>query len=142
MQKLDFLDAVDLIVSEDPRFDREAYVFLRDALDYTVKLQKKSREEHENQHVTGQQILDGVRQYALKQFGPMSVTVLNYWNIHRCEDFGTMVYALIRAGTFSKTSTDSEEDFRSLYTFEDAFVRPFLPDRPAGAVRQRAPLSS
>ncbi len=131
MQKLDFAEAVDLIVARDPRYDREAYSFLRDALDYTVKQRKKSR-DNACGHVTGQQLLEGIRQYALKQFGPMVVTVFDYWGIHRCEDFGEMVYNLIRTGVFGKTETDSIEDFKGGYTFEAAFVAPYqlVPEMP------------
>jgi uncharacterized repeat protein (TIGR04138 family) len=137
MQKLDFAEAVDLIAEQDRRFDREAYFFLRDALDYTVKQRKKLREGEPSGHVTGQQLLEGIRQYALKQFGPMAVTVFDYWQVQRCEDFGTMVYSLIRVGIFGKRETDSIEDFKSCYTFEEAFVAPFQPERPLERNRLR-----
>jgi len=134
MQKLDFAEAVELITKQDRRFDREAYFFLRDALDFTVRQRRKPRESdpalHGSGHVSGQQLLEGIRQYALKQFGPMVVTVLEYWNVQSCEDFGAMVYGLIRVGIFGKTDADSIEDFKGGYTFEDAFVAPFLPERP------------
>ncbi len=130
MQKLDFAEAVDQITSADRRFDREAYFFLRDALDYTVKQRKRLREGEGCGHVTGQQLLEGIRQYALKQFGPMVVTVFDYWNVQRCDDFGVMVYSLIKLNIFGKTDTDSIEDFKGGYSFEDAFVTPFLPERP------------
>ncbi|MEI9894023.1 MAG: hypothetical protein WDN28_09065 [Chthoniobacter sp.] len=68
MQKLDFGEKLDLIVAQDPRYDREAYHFLRDALDYTVKLRKKAKEGGD--HVTGQQLLEGIRQFALKGIRP------------------------------------------------------------------------
>ena len=127
MQKLDFGEKLDLIVQQDSRYDREAYLFLRDALDFTVKLRKKAKEG--NDHVTGQQLLDGVRQFALKQYGPMVPTVLGYWGVRRCEDFGEMVFNFIREGIFGKTDTDTIEHFSGGYTFHEAFVVPFLPER-------------
>ncbi len=129
MQKLDFAEAIDLIVERSPRYDREAYFFLRDALDYTVKVRKKARDASGSGHVSGQQLLEGVRQYAIKQFGPMVVTVLEYWGIKRCEDFGAMVYNLINIGVFGKTDTDSQEDFKGGYNFKEAFVDPYQPER-------------
>lgn len=138
MQKLEFSEAVDLIVDQDRRFDREAYFFLRDSLDYTVKMRKKLREAEGTGHVTGQQLLEGIRQYALKQFGPMVPTVFDYWNVHRCEDFGQIVYSLIRVGVFGKTDSDSIEDFKSIYSFEEAFVAPFRPEQPAPRNRLRS----
>ena len=127
MQKLDFGEKLDLIVQQDSRYDREAYVFLRDALDHTVKLRKKAREEAA--HVTGQQLLEGIRQFALKQFGPMVPTVFGYWGVRRCEDFGEMVFSLIREGVFGKTDNDSLEHFSGGYDFHEAFVAPFLPEK-------------
>lgn len=127
MLKPDFAEAVELILAEDKRFDRDAYFFLRDALDYTTKLRKKQRDTLGNEHVTGQQLLEGVRQYALKQFGPMVLTVFEYWGIKHGFNFGEMVYSLIRLETFGKTEADSIEDFRGGYTFAEAFVEPFQP---------------
>jgi uncharacterized repeat protein (TIGR04138 family) len=136
MQKLDFGEALDLIHSRDPRYDREAYHFLRDALDYTIKQRKKAKEG--TGHVSGQQLLEGIRQYALKQFGPMVPTVLNYWGVQRCDDFGEMVFNLIRVGIFGKTERDSIEDFKHGYSFQEAFVAPFLPDQASAHPRLSA----
>src|SRR5262249_29313470 len=84
-------------------------------------------------HVTGPELLDGVRQYALKEFGPMVMTVFDSWGIRSCEDIGHMVFNLIAAGGFGKTEQDSIEDFKNVYDFEEAFVRPFAPAKPEGA---------
>jgi uncharacterized repeat protein (TIGR04138 family) len=126
MQKIGFAEALDSIVASDARYQRDAYVFLRDALDYTTKQQKKARGAAVR-HVAGPELLDGVRLYALKEFGPMALTVFSYWGIHRCEDIGHMVFNLIGAGIFGKTEQDSIEDFKSVYNFQDAFVKPYLP---------------
>jgi uncharacterized repeat protein (TIGR04138 family) len=74
-------------------------------------------------HVTGPELLDGVRQYALKEFGPMVMTVFDSWGIRSCEDIGHMVFNLIGAGVFGKTEQDSIEDFKNVYDFEEAFVK-------------------
>lgn len=127
MQKIGFAEALDSIVATDGRYSREAYVFLRDALDYTTKQQKKIKGAPVR-HVAGPELLQGVRQYALKEFGPMVVTVFSYWGIQKCEDIGHMVFNLISAGIFGKTEQDSIEDFKSVYDFNEAFVRPFEPE--------------
>ncbi len=129
MQKIGFAEALDSIVDTDPRYSREAYAFLRDALDYTTKQQKKVKGAP-IRHVAGPELLEGVRQYALKEFGPMVVTVLSYWGIRCCEDIGHMVFNLIGAGIFGKTEEDSIEDFKSVYDFGGAFVQPFQPQKP------------
>src|SRR5918911_1285602 len=130
MQKIGFAEALDSIVAADPRYAREAYVFLRDALDFTTKQQKKIRGTTVR-HVAGPELLEGVRQYALKEFGPMVVTVLSYWGIRSCEDIGEMVFNLIDAGVFGRSERDSREDFKCGYDFAQAFVEPFLPEKPA-----------
>ena len=129
MQKIGFAEALDSVVKSDPQYDRDAYVFLRDALDFTTKQQKKMKGTTVR-HVAGPELLDGVRQYALKEFGPMAVTVFGYWGVHGTEDIGHMVFNLIDAGIFGKTEEDSLEDFKNVYDFQDAFVKPFEPVTP------------
>jgi uncharacterized repeat protein (TIGR04138 family) len=82
-------------------------------------------------HVTGPELLDGVRRYALKEFGPMVITVFDNWGVRSCEDIGNIVFNLIGAGVFGKTEEDSIEDFKNVYDFKEAFVKPFAPEKPA-----------
>ncbi len=138
MQKIGFAEALDSIVRSDPRYQRDAYVFLRDALDFTTKQQKKTKGTSVR-HVTGPELLDGLRQYALKEFGPMVMTVFDNWGVHSSKDIGHMVFNLIGAGIFGKTEEDSIEDFRDVYDFEEVFVKPFAPEKPA-VTRARAQL--
>ncbi len=128
MQKIGFAEALDSIVASDPRYQREAYVFLRDSLDFTTKQQKKAKGATVR-HVSGPELLEGVRQYALKEFGPMVVTVFDNWGIRSCEDIGHMVFNLIGAGIFGKTDEDSIEDFKAVYDFNDAFLKPFTAEK-------------
>ncbi len=128
MQKIGFAEALDSIVANDARYHRDAYVFLRDALDFTTKQQKKIKGALVR-HVAGPELLDGVRLYALKEFGPMVVTVFSTWGIRKTEDIGHMVFNLIGAGIFGKTEEDSIEDFKNIYDFEEAFVKPFVPEK-------------
>lgn len=129
-----FDEAIDQVLARDPRFDRAAYHFLRDALDYTLKVRKKA--SGAQGHITGPQLLEGIRQHALKSYGPMVPTVLEYWGVGRTEDFGAMVFSLVEEGIFGKTETDSIEDFKNVYSFHDAFIAPFQPRPPLGAARK------
>lgn len=131
MQDLEFNEIVGLICKEDSRFNRKAYTFVRQALDHTVKELKKKTPERtgKSQHVTGAELLEGIRSFALDQFGPMTKTVLTTWGITRCSDFGDIVFNLIDYNVFSKTESDRREDFANLYDFEEAFVKPFVPTR-------------
>jgi uncharacterized repeat protein (TIGR04138 family) len=129
MQDSNFPRIVALICKEDPRFDRKAYDFVRLGLDHTVKeiRKKDASRTGKSRHVTGPELLDGLKVYALEQFGPLSKTVLNSWGVRRCRDFGDIVFNLIECNAFSKTDNDRREDFADLYDFEDVFVKPFLP---------------
>jgi uncharacterized repeat protein (TIGR04138 family) len=130
MQKIGFAEVLESVVDSDPRYQRDGYIFLRDALDFTTKQHKKVK-GGSVRHVTGPELLDGVRQYALKEFGPMVMTVFDSWGIRSCEDIGHMVFNLIGAGVFGKTEQDSIDDFKNVYDFEEAFVKPFAPAKPA-----------
>lgn len=131
MQDPDFAEIVGLICKEDPRFDRKAYDFIRLGLDHTVKelKNKESTRASRSRHVSGPELLEGLRVYALDQFGPLAKTVLESWGVNRCSNFGDIVFNLIEYNVFSKTDNDSREDFSDIYTFEDAFVKPFLPTK-------------
>lgn len=125
---LSFNEAVDLIVKEDSRYDAESYVFLRDALDVTLKKRKKAKKESVSSHVSADELLEGFRLHAIKEFGPMAPTVFGYWGLHSCEDVGNLVFNLVKAGIFAKTDQDTMDAFRSGFDFDEAFVTPFRPN--------------
>ena len=132
MKKQNFNEMVNLIVKEDDRYTKEAYGFLKEALDFTMRKEKKRKGKlvSKNQrHDTGEELLEGVREYALEQYGPMAYTVLTSWGLKMCEDFGEIVFNLIEYGVFSKNDEDSKEDFASIDDFEEASLKPFLPER-------------
>jgi uncharacterized repeat protein (TIGR04138 family) len=125
MQK-SFNEVVGQIIEKDPRYAKEAYTFLKEALEFTIKQKKRGKSEA-GSHVDAGELLDGFRQLALKEFGPMVMTVFEYWGIAASEDVGQMVFNLIEAGVFGKTESDSVEDFRGALNFHAAFVEPFEP---------------
>jgi uncharacterized repeat protein (TIGR04138 family) len=128
MTKVPFDQSVRKVTSRDPRYAADAYAFLRDALDFTIRSIKKARAK-EPGHVSGPELCHGIREYALQQFGPMVPTIFEAWGLHTTRDFGEMVFNLIETGAFSKSDADRREDFDNVFTFEEAFVRPFLPHR-------------
>ena len=139
MQKRSFEEALNLILKEDRRYAAEAYFFVRTALDFTIKLYSKP-DSGPARHVSGRELLEGLRQFALKEFGPMAFTVLKTWGLTCTEDFGGIVFNLVSKGVLGKTSEDRQEDFAGGYNFEAAFVQPFRPaktgkphDEPAGS---------
>lgn len=127
MQELNSDQVLEQILQRDPRYHRDAYSFVREALDHTQKSAGKGGRKTVPSHVTGQQLLEGIRAYGLGQFGPMTQSVLEEWGVRRCEDFGEIVFNMVEAGLLSKTETDSRDDFKGGYDFHEAFRRPFLP---------------
>jgi len=128
MQKPNFGESVDEILTRDNRYDRDSYYFVREGLDFTLKMLKKLHHATAVQrHVSGQELLEGLRRYALDQFGPMAKTVLDYWGVRKCEDFGAIVFSMVDKGILGKTEQDSPADFAGGFDFEEAFVRPFQP---------------
>jgi len=134
MQRLTFEEALTLILQTDTRYPKEAYVFLRLALNFTIKSLNKP-DQGPARHITGRELLDGIRQYAVQEFGPLSRTVLAAWGITRTEDFGEIVFTLVSHGILGKTDQDKKEDFSNCYSFHEAFVAPFLP----AAIRKTKP---
>ena len=126
MQEINFDEAVELILDRDSRYPREAYVFVREALDYTQKLVGKET-RGAIRHVSGQELLEGIRKFALNQFGPMTTTVFEEWNIRQCRDFGEIVFNMVEIGLLAKTEKDTRDDFQNGYDFTDAFRKPFWP---------------
>ena len=126
MQEVSFEDTLETILAKDPRYQREVYLFVREALDYTQKLVGKEN-GGKVRHITGQELLDGIRRFALEQFGPMTLTVFGEWGVRECRDFGEIVFNMLEIGLLAKTAKDSRADFEGGYDFEDAFRKPFLP---------------
>lgn len=126
MQNTGFQEAVETVCQDDRRYHPEAYAFLRDSLEATIKRRKKSKKEP-GPHVGAVELLDGFRLHALGEFGPMALMVLNYWGVMATADVGQMVFNLVKAGIFGKTDDDTAESFRDVYDFREAFVAPFRP---------------
>lgn len=131
-------DILDRMVKEDGRYDREAYIFVGDALKHT-QCSASRKSEVQPSHVSGAELLDGIRSFALETYGPMTLTVFSEWGLTQCEDFGEIVFSMIKHDLLSKTDEDKKEDFRSIYDFEEAFRHPFLPARKLPAEKTVSP---
>lgn len=129
MQAVSFEEVVEQITAKDKRYARDAYQFLREALDHTHKAAGKPAAKSSKQirHVTGQELLEGIREYALQTFGPMAMTVFEEWGIRSCTDFGEIVFIMVEHSLLKKTDKDSRTDFENGYDFHAAFREPFLP---------------
>jgi len=142
MEKINFSERLEEILHSDARYDRDAYHFVREGLDFTLKMLKKQGDTS-TRHVSGQELLEGLRQHSLQQFGPMTKTVLNYWGINQCEDFAEIVFNMVEKGILGKTEQDSREDFKGGYDFDEAFVKPYMPPpRSTGRRANSTPATS
>jgi uncharacterized repeat protein (TIGR04138 family) len=111
----ELFEKLDEILLSDSRYKMEAYVFVINALDYTMsRLMRQG-------HVTGPELLDGIRQLAKREFGPMARSVFENWGVTGTADFGEIVFTLVEAGLLGKTDEDSLSDFDDVYDFGDVF---------------------
>ena len=111
----DFFSQVEQICKKDPRYKPDAYEFLMQALLVTQK------ELNRNGHLSGKELLEGIRRFGLEQYGPMTKTVLEHWGIKTTEDFGEIVFNMVENGLLSKTENDCRADFKGVYDFKEAF---------------------
>ncbi len=111
------------VVDRDCRYSIQSYQFIFEALDFTAsRLGKKYNSTmEEERHVTGQELSEGIKEYALRKFGFMARIVFVQWGITKSEDFGEIVFNLVDSGLMGRTESDSLEDFKDLYDFYTEF---------------------
>jgi uncharacterized repeat protein (TIGR04138 family) len=124
------------VLRQDKRYKIEAYAFVFEALRYAHEVLgmggvakpeptksteaggRVAKEPATERHLTGQELCEGIRQYALEQYGFMARSVLESWGVRNTGDFGEIVFNLIRAGEMRKTDSDRREDFDDVFDFE------------------------
>lgn len=84
-------------------------------------LQVKSDVEDDSSHISGQELLDGVRVLGLKRYGMMAPSVFKSWGILATEDVGHIVFEMIDRGELRKTDRDQLSDFFDVFSFETVF---------------------
>jgi len=121
------------ISTKDPRYKEEAYEFIMEALSYTQKKFKRTK------HVSGEEILEGIKDLLIKQFGPMTIMVLENWGITETEDFGNVIFNLVRNKVLNKTEEDDITTFKNAYDFEEVFDRGYRKQLHKKVSRMRTP---
>ncbi len=106
-----FEDAVNSILRRHDEYAPDAYDFLRQAMDTTVRQYKK---DEQSRHLTAEELYMGVCALALEEFGPMAKSVMSYWGVHDGRDVGKIVFYMIEAGIFGKQEDDTIEQFHRL----------------------------
>ena len=125
-----FADGIEERISQlrraDRRYERNGYFFVLDALDFTIETLGKVREQAGgSRHVGGRELLEGLRELAAEQFGPLATVVLQRWGIQTTEDVGEVVFNLIEIGLLSRRDADSRLDFADGFDFEPTFEEEF-----------------
>ncbi len=111
----DFQTIIEHISEQDIRYKEDAYEFVMEALSLTQKKMKCAR------HITSEELLQGMKQLLMKKYGPMTMTVLEYWGVKTTEDFGNIVFNLVDNKVLSKTEEDDIEMFKNAYDLKEVF---------------------
>lgn len=125
-KKLSSTNSIDweAIRAQSP-YPNDSFIFVQEGLEFTVQ-QVYGRDTMDREpgscHVSGAELCHGLRDYAVRKYGLMARSVLAHWNIVRTEDFGRIVFTMVDAGIWSSTDEDSLEDFRGVYSFDEAFA--------------------
>lgn len=123
----DFESAFRDIQTRDPRFARDAYLFVFEALHHT---QRRLKRQH---HVTGQELVEGLRALGLKRFGFLAKTVFHEWGVRTTDDFGRIVFNLVDANLMGRQESDTSDDFAGGFDFTAAFEDGFTLDTNGAA---------
>ena len=114
--------SLDEVVESVGLYPADAYHFVEQGLGYTVlKIHGEKKSAKTSRHVSGQQLCEGLREFALKRWGLMARAVLARWNVTSTLDFGRIVFAMIDGGRMSKTDEDDIDDFKDVFDFRTAF---------------------
>jgi uncharacterized repeat protein (TIGR04138 family) len=114
-KKNNFYETIEEICIQDRRYKPDGYEFVMQALYFTQDKLKVQR------HVSGKELLEGIRELIIQKYGVMAKTVLSHWGITTTQDFGNLVFNMVSNKVLAKTDTDSIEDFKDVYDFEAAF---------------------
>ena len=71
------------ILERDPRYARGAYEFVRSAVHFASHVVFER-----GTHVSGRELLEGIRQLAIERYGVMIQDVFAEWGVQSTEDFG------------------------------------------------------
>lgn len=148
---LDPRDPMVGLLERDKRYKFDAYVFVFDALRYAQQRLEMGKpyapdefdendelDEQVEHHVSGQELCEAIRLYALEQYGLVAQCVLAEWGVRSTSDFGEIVFNLIKIQKMRKTEQDRRSDFDDVYDFDEAFRQDFVITLPDSSEGRRA----
>ena len=103
-------------------YHANAYQFVFAALQYSQEKLRRDGSNPQSRHISGVELLDGIREMGLRHFGLLAKTVFSFWGVTTTEDFGRIVFELIETGRMRKTDDDHLDDFVDVYDFSEVFV--------------------
>ncbi|MCA9066682.1 MAG: hypothetical protein KDA96_26625 [Planctomycetaceae bacterium] len=106
----------------------QAYPFIFSALRHAQQNLGRDHSTEETGHISGPELLEGVRQLALQHFGMLAPVVFRSWGITATDDFGHIVFELIESGQMRKTDEDQLAHFIGVYDFETVFCQQYSLD--------------
>ena len=112
------------MIAQKTKYALSAFLFVQRGLDHTVRGihgELDDTKPPRSRHVSGQELCEGLRDFAIQEYGLLARTVLRRWNITSCEDFGHIVFAMVDSGLMQKTENDTIHDFVGIFDFAEAF---------------------
>ena len=104
----------------DRRYPSEAYMLVFEGLECALAKLPARR------HVSPRELVEGVREAALREFGLLAKGVLDAWNVRSTGDIGDLVFNLIEKKLLVASAEDTRAQFEDLFSFDDGFERAFL----------------
>ena len=123
-------DPLHKLATRDGRYSPEAFRFLLESLDHAVRLAGKEAAEGPSRHVTGREVLAGMRAHAAEVFGPLAAQVWRAWGVRETMDWGRIVFLMVDAGLLKRQDTDTIDDFGDGFDFDEAFEHDYAPTLP------------
>lgn len=123
-------DPLRKLALSDGRYSPEALRFLLESLDHALRLAGKENAEGPSRHVTGREVLAGMRAYASEIFGPLAAQVWRSWGVRETMDWGRIVFLMVDAGLLKRQETDTIDDFAHGFDFDEVFVARYVPTLP------------
>jgi uncharacterized repeat protein (TIGR04138 family) len=114
------------VVRRDGRYALEAYEFIFDAIDYARhRLAAQRGGLRKVRHISPRELLEGVRDLALEQFGLLATEVFCRWGIQTTSDVGEIVWNLVQSGDIELAPGETRADFDDVFDLKEELARQF-----------------
>lgn len=119
--------SINTLLEKDKRYSYQAYYFILESVNYSINknFTRDQLESSEPNHISGQELSFGIKDYAIEKYGPFAIIVLKYWGITDTMDFGNIVYNLIDIGLLRKSKSDTLECFNNVFDFHEEMVEKY-----------------